>query len=132
VRRIGIVCRMLHRLTIIIPNQRSERIRINGESPTARGTRRGEPPKPDAFERERSRQVGFALFSACLGSARNTIQSADDSVRPDAEGPYVEKDLALRRAAHRFWNQIWSVLGRTSGPNCLARASLVGPSGFLW
>jgi len=35
------------------------------------------------------------------------------------------------REAHLFWNQIWSVLGFISGPSCLAKISLVGPSGLL-
>ena len=35
------------------------------------------------------------------------------------------------REAHLFWNQIWSVFGFISGPSCLAKISLVGPSGLL-
>lgn len=72
----------------------------------------------------------FASRSLARALDRLQVQrSADDSAWPS--GSCVTKCVIMGRAAHRFWNQIWSVLGRTSGPNCLARASLVGPSGFL-
>jgi len=35
------------------------------------------------------------------------------------------------REAYLFWNQIWSVFGLMSEPSCLAKISLVGPSGLL-